>query len=341
MFSQYKSLAFIQMKPIQEPQIIAILQKYYGITIQTIHRFPGGADINAFVYKADAKLNSYFVKLKYGHYNKINLSIVNLLHNANISEIIFPILTCEGNLFQHDTDFSVIVYPFIPASNGFVQKLTTNQWKNLGQALRKIHEISIPDFIAQQIRKENYSNKWREIVRSFYTKIEPVVSDDKITTEFKLYFTANIDKINRLVDSAERLSKNIAPDENYVLCHSDIHAGNILITDDSIYIIDWDEPILAPKERDLMFIGGGVGSVWNNPQEVDYFYAGYGKTNINKAILAYYRCERIIEDIAEYGQDLLGPNKNYQSRNEMLHHFKMMFDKNGVVDVAFATFETY
>ena len=23
-----------------------------------------------------------------------------------------------------------------------------------------------------------------------------------------------------------------------------------------IYIVDWDEPIMAPKERDLMFIGG-------------------------------------------------------------------------------------
>ena len=35
-----------------------------------------------------------------------------------------------------------------------------------------------------------------------------------------------------------------------------------------IYIVDWDEPIMAPKERDLMFIGGGVANVWNKPRKL-------------------------------------------------------------------------
>lgn len=34
-------------------------------------------------------------------------------------------------------------------------------------------------------------------------------------------------------------------------------------------IVDWDEPIMAPKERDLMFIGGGVANVWNDPSEIE------------------------------------------------------------------------
>ena len=47
----------------------------------------------------------------------------------------------------------------------------------------------------------------------------------------------------------------------FVLCHSDIHGGNILIADTGeLYVVDWDDPILAPKERDLMFIGGGSAS---------------------------------------------------------------------------------
>ena len=70
-----------------------------------------------------------------------------------------------------------------------------------------------------------------------------------------------------------------------MLCHSDIHGGNVLINGNNpIYIVDWDEPIMAPKERDLMFIGGGVANVWNKPHEEEFFYKGYGPTEVNRTI---------------------------------------------------------
>lgn len=53
------------------------------------------------------------------------------------------------------------------------------------------------------------------------------------------------------------------------------------------YLVDWDDPIMAPKERDLMFIGGGVGNVWNRSHEEELFYEGYGKVDVNPVLLAY------------------------------------------------------
>ena len=74
---------------------------------------------------------------------------------------------------------------------------------------------------------------------------------------------------------------------------------NVLLDgNESIYIVDWDDPIMAPKERDLMFIGGGVANVWNKLYEEQLFYEGYGLTDINTTISAYYRNERIVQDIA-------------------------------------------
>jgi len=325
--------------PIQEQQIIQLLKIHYGIDVQVAQIISGGADIHACAYKADTKSNSYFVKFKYDNHDEINLSIIRLLHDSGIKEIIFPINTLDGKLSQQLDGFKIIVYPFIHAPNGFTQNLTEKQWKQLGKALKAIHQTTVPISIQQQLRKENYSTKWRDIVRSFYSKIEPDEVDDKITEDFKYFFKQHIDIIHQLVDSAEMLSKTIQPNlDQYVLCHSDIHAGNVLLTsDESIYIIDWDEPMLAPKERDLMFMGGGVGNVWNNPQEIHYFYEGYGKTNIDKTILSYYRYERIIEDIAVYGQDLLARDQNEQSRLEMFQHFKAMFSPNDVIEIAFAT----
>jgi spectinomycin phosphotransferase len=324
-------------EPLPEQQIIKILKNYYGIDIQSAQLYSGGADMEAFAYKADGKLNSYFVKIKHAQHDEISLSIINLLQNSGVKEIIFPLYTVSGKLFESLDGFKIIVYPFVNAPNGFKQTLTQKQWIQLGQAIRKIHETSVPSSLQQQLRKETYSIKWREMAKSFYNKIDPQKSDDKITLDFKLFFKKNSDKIFQLVNVAEELSKKLQPDLNkYVLCHSDIHAGNVLIQNcDSIYIIDWDEPMMAPKERDLMFIGGGVGNVWNKSQEVSCFYKGYGETNIDRTTLAYYRHERIVEDIAVYGRDLLSRDQNDQSRFQMFKYLIAMFDPNGVVDIAF------
>ncbi|HAT2080956.1 TPA: aminoglycoside O-phosphotransferase APH(9)-Ia [Legionella pneumophila] len=324
---------------ITDQHLIALLKVYYGIDIHTVQLIVGGADMNAFGYKADSESNSYFVKLKYGHHDEINLSIIRLLHDSGIKKIIFPIYTRDTKLFQQIDHFKIIVYPFINAPNGFTQNLTEKQWHQLGKVLRQIHETSVPTAIQQGLRKETYSPKWREMVRSFYNKIGFDDSDDQITADFKSFFNQKIDSIHRLVDSSEELSKKIQLDlDKYVLCHSDVHAGNVLVVnEESIYIIDWDEPMLAPKERDLMFIGGGIGNVWNKPHEIDYFYEGYGKTNVDKIILSYYRHERIVEDIAVYGQDLLSRDQNNESRLESFKHFKSMFDPNDVVEIAFSS----
>lgn len=325
-------------KPIQEQEIINLLRVYYGLDIQAVHFTSGGADINAFSCRVDASTGSYFVKFKYGDYEEVNLQIVRLLHEAGIKEIIFPISTLEGKLFQQLDQFGIIVYPFVDAPDGFIQHLSEKQWMKLGETLRNIHDISLPEFIRNKLRKENYSSRWREVVRSFYDKVNPATSDDQLAKIFKDFFRKNINIIRRLVDVANELSRKIQPDlHECVLCHSDIHAGNILIHNDDIYIIDWDEPILAPRERDLMFIGGGVGNVWNKPEEIKQFYKGYGKVDINKVTLAYYRHERIVEDIAVYGQSLLFPVTGEESRSEMLKHFMSMFEPGGVVDIAFKT----
>lgn len=54
-------------------------------------------------------------------------------------------------------------------------------------------------------------------------------------------------------------------------------------------------------------------------------------------ILAYYRHERIVEDIAEYGKNLLLTTAGGQNRSEMHNHFIAMFEPRGVIDIAFRT----
>lgn len=286
-----------------------------------------GADANASVYKACADdKKCYFIKLKRNYDHQISTAITKLLHDSGVGHMILPIPTIQGNPAQRVDDFTLIVYPFIEGEDGFRRDLESGQWRLLGKALRQIHEIALPPSLQKQIRRETYSDHWRKAVRSILEKTEE-------SALFR-FIKANNEIISTLIERAEKLSKTIANSPTaFVLCHSDIHGGNVLIDkNNAIYIVDWDEPILAPKERDLMFIGGGVGNLWNKYHEEEFFYKGYGNVQIDKNILAYYRCERIVEDIAQFVDEIAHVDE--AGKKKIYELFTGMFDPNGVVDIA-------
>jgi spectinomycin phosphotransferase len=322
--------------------IIDCLNANYGIKVARLTFLPLGADLNASVYKAETNdQSSYFIKLKRGHHHDISTAIIALLHDAGIQHIISPIKTKQGHPIQYIDDFTLIVSPFIEGQDGFSRDLTDDQWLTLGKVMRQIHEINVPPSIQLIIRREDYSPKWREAVRALYAHIELESSGDEIALKLITFMKKHSATIHRLVDRAEQLGKQIQDHtQEFVLCHSDIHGGNVLMDgNDIIYMVDWDDPIMAPKERDLMFIGGGVANVWNKPHEEKFFYKGYGKTEISRTILAYYRHERIVEDIAVLGEQLLLTSVDNQNRIESYKHFIDQFAPQGVVEIAFKTDE--
>lgn len=342
--------------------IIHFLNTAYPIEVTRFAFLPLGAGINVSKYKATSHDKSYFVKLKQGHHHDNNADILTLLHKAGI-QVIPPLKTIEGRTTQHIEDFTLIVYPFVEGQDGFSRHLSDHQWEILGKSLRKLHEINLPQSIQNKIRREVYSPKWRELVRSHYILMEnetqhnetrhsetqhnennqDKIKQDEFTLKFSKFLKEKFTIIRQLVDRAEQLAEKVrVQSPEFVLCHSDIHGGNVLIDDnDIVYIVDWDDPIMAPKERDLMFIGGGVANVWNKPHEEALFYKGYGESEINKTILAYYRYERIVEDIALYIQRMIYSNADIHAEIDekelMYHQFIKMFSPNGVVDIAFKT----
>jgi spectinomycin phosphotransferase len=142
-----------------------------------------------------------------------------------------------------------------------------------------------------------------------------------------------------LVKRAERLAQALqAQPPEFILCHGDIHGWNLLIdVNGGLYMVDWDTLIFAPKERDLMFVGGGLGDSGYTPQEEEaMFYQGYGQTNINQIAIAYYRYERIIEDIAVYCDQILLSEEGGKDRKQSLGYLKSNYLPNSTIEVALA-----
>lgn len=332
---------FMKEKQSFSPQsIIHCLKASYGIKATSLALLPIGADMDAFVYKAETESGqSYFIKLKRGHRYDMSVTILALLQALKVQQIIPPIKTINGKPTQYINDFTLTVFPYVDGQNGFCRNLTDDQWVVLGKVLRQVHKFNVPPSIKDMIRKEAYSDKWRRAAGALFAHVDSHLNGDETALKLQAFMKEHRAVIHRLIDRAEVLGQKIQEQSHeFVLCHSDIHGGNVLIDESgSLFIVDWDDPMMAPKERDLMFIGGGVANVWNHPREEALFYKGYGKTEINQVILSYYRHERIVEDIVEYGQALLLTPDGGEDRVEMFKQFRGMFEQNGVVDIAFKT----
>lgn len=347
-----------------EHAVLSCLKQHWGIAVDQLQPLNLGADLEASVYAARALTGAtYFVKLKQGHSQSLGARVVEALAQAGLSCVIRPIKTQKGALelvqtqgppqgpihtsFTQDLqtqpvgDYTISVFPFMNGQNGFRQALSQEQWYHLGKALRRIHETPLSASLVLELPQVSHTPRWRQAVREIVPLLDKKLSGDVVAMGFQDFMKQQVGTVQRLVSQAEALAEEAqAQKVAHVLCHSDLHAGNILIDEkDDFYIVDWDAPLLAPKERDLLFIGGGVGHVWNKPEEVALFYQGYGKTDVNKTLLAYYRHERILEDIAVYAQSLLLKTEGGPQRAQWLQDCCTQFQPQGVIDIAFKTYE--
>lgn len=328
---------------LHDATLVDCLRDAYGLNIREITFLPLGADINSAVYRAVSDDETrYFVKLRRGVFDNLTVAVPQLLSDQRIPQIIAPLMTRSGRLWTALEGFGMAVYPFIQGQDAYQVNLSDPQWIDFGCALRGIHTTTIPAELAKSIPREHYSGHWRDVVKTFQAQIETTSFDDPIAARLADFVKSHRQVVDRLVGQAERLGSLLrSHPASFVLCHSDIHAGNLLIgTDGAVYIVDWDNPIFAPPERDLMYVGGGLfGEGRSAEEEEALFYRGYGQIVVDPVALAYYRYERIVQDIAAYCQEILTTTENDQDRENGLHNLTTQFLPGQVVEIAYRSEE--
>lgn len=329
----------LEKPDLQDREIIACLQDAYGLLSVQMAFLPLGADLHMAVYRVVAQDETpYFVKLRSGAFDEISVALPKFLSDQGIGQIIAPLTTQTGRLWADLDPYKVILSPFVEGRNGYEAAMSERYWVEFGATLKKVHTARLPPALLRCIRWETYSPQWRRTVETFLERIEDGVPDDPVAVELAAFLKARRDETLDLVRRAEWLARAlVARPREFVLCHSDVHAGNVLIdAGGAFYIVDWDEPILAPKERDLMFAGGAQGFIGHTAQEEEtLFYRGYGRTEIDPIALAYYRYERIVQDIAIYCEQLLLTDEGGQDRARSLHYLKSNFQPNGTIEIAY------
>lgn len=333
----------LEKPDLQDERLISCLRDDYGLIVAQIAFLPLGNDVNTAVYRVVADDGTrYFLKLRRGAFDEMTVAVPQFLSDQGIAQIIAPIETRTRQLWTRLESFAVILSPFIAGQDGIEAELSDRQWVDLGAALKGMHTAVLPESLRRGIPRETYSPYWRNLVRAFQERAEEDTFAEPVAAKLAMFLRTRRAEISDLVGRAEQLGATLPGRPlQEVLCHADIHAANVLIgADGALYVVDWDTLILAPKERDLMFVGAGICGVWHSAHEEALFYRGYGEVEIDSMALAYYRYERIVEDIAAYCEQLFLTDEGGADREQALHYLTDSFLPNSVVEIAYASDRT-
>ena len=170
--------------------------------------------------------------------------------------------------------------------------------------------------------------------------IESQTCTDPVQVELAGFWLERGETIRSLVRRSDALAHRLrTAAAELVLCHADLHTWNILLDSHAhLWLVDWDETTLALKERDLMFVIGGIGPGLVSPRETACFLRGYGETEIDPLALTYYRYAWAVQDMAAYGEQVFfAPGLSETSRRDALAGFQSLFAPGNIVDIAFGS----
>lgn len=322
--------------------IIAAVQAHYGIAVSALTFLPLGYDIASSVYRVQATDGSpYFLKVRTGAgFGEPSLAVPHYLHEQGVPHIAAPLATIDQALWVSVNGFALSLYPFIDGHMGAEVGLSAEQWRALGATLRQIHTSQLTPGLVPTIPRETFTPSRRNLIPNLEAAVSRQGLADPVERELAAFWRSQRDVIRTLVDRADALARRLrqrtAP---LVLCHADLHTWNVLLDPaNQLWLVDWDETILALKERDLMFVVGGIGRDLVGPADTACFMQGYGDTAIDPCALAYYRHAWAVQDIAAFGEQVFFlPDSSEETRREALQGFMSLFEPGNIVAIALAS----
>src|SRR5437879_4236795 len=318
---------------IPEEQLLACLQDQYDLYPLTLEFLPRGKDYKAGVYRVVSEQSTaYLLKVTSRSLYEPRCLVPHYLNEQGITSAVAPVPTRSGALWTKLVDWTVTVYPWISGESSLTG-MTDEQWKEVGTIFKRIHQVMLPPFGFESLRKETFDpTEYARWIRTFEAQHLHSRHDGSGSSRaLRADWVAHQSTIHTAVTSLEKLAgvlqRRAGP---YVICHADLHARNLIRNRaGQVLVIDWDEEMLARQERDFMFV---------MEPRADAFWEGYGHREIDWIALTYYLWERVVQDLIECaGQVCFRDDWAEETRADVAQLFhEIVVGRSSTIDAAYA-----
>jgi len=295
-----------------------ILIKHWNLQIVSLSDAPRQFVAKTFFVKTESK--TYFCKVIdkplfiEGVVN--SLPALANIHNIGYDRINFPISTRNGDLFVKANETLIVLFNFIDAPQNYDYDNAV-----LGKTIAEIHKLS-PQ-ITTPIKHEQFEFKHANMFTKKLDQLSSEVGRDEIVTDLHKLMKANYSKIVSAYKKFQLVAKGCLNAElESVITHGDA-PGNVLVkSPDDIFIVDWDDILFAPAERDLWFMADEQDFMSGYLNEIP----GYMP---NQIVLDYYLLNRYFNDLVEYWAEILGDFDEEHRKSNFKQLNKELFREDG------------
>src|SRR5437764_4122435 len=156
---------------IPEERLRACLQDQYDLFPVTLEFLPLGLDYHAGVYRVVSEQGTAsLLKVTSRPLYEPGCLVPRYLNDQGITSVVAPVPTRSGALWTRVEEWTVIVYPFIDGDTSWMG-MTNEQWKEVGTIFQRIHQVILPPFGFESLRKETFDpTEYARWVHAFETQ---------------------------------------------------------------------------------------------------------------------------------------------------------------------------
>lgn len=311
----------------------------FGLDLTDLDEVTHGADQHARLWRAHAADGTrYAVKLSGGG-TPAGLVVAAHLAAQKVPGVPAPLHTHDGRLYGDHGGHRLSVVPWVSDLRALDGPMTDAHWRAYGELLAAVHAVPVTDELVRLLPPGGAA--YPEIVAATRATAErlrapgPADPAGPPVAELAALWSAMADRVSTLTGAMERLDANRG-DRPVVVCHGDPHLGNLLLgPNGQVWLIDWDDAVLAPPECDLMFVTDGVlafAPITTGQRAA--VLAGYGRVHIEPARLAWFLAVRALDDLTDWTRQALDPDVDAAGRARAARIVRGLVSPVGLVTLA-------